>query len=319
MTEADTRTLPYGATALRPHWPDLPEPVRARIEERLGDGVVAVASQGSGFTHGFASRLVYGRGRRAFVKAASDRTSPAIADCYRAEARVVPTLPAGVPAPPLRWTVEEAGWVILCFDDVPGRPPRRPWRPEELTQVLTALTPMAEALTPGPPGLLVPDARDWLSADFGYWGELADDTEPGESRRIADLAALEAEALDAIAGTSVIHCDLRDDNVILGDDGRVWVCDWNWPSRGASWFDLLTVLLSAVVDGYDADALFAAHPLGADVDPDALDAALAGLGGYFVRASQSGPVTTSPHLRTHQSWYAEATMCWLARRQGWHG
>lgn len=319
MTQADERAIPYGATALRPHWPDLPEPIRARIEERLGDVVVAVASQGSGFTHGFASRLVYGRGRRAFVKAASDQTSPVIADCYRAEARVVPTLPAGVPAPALRWTIEEAGWVVLCFDDVPGRPPRRPWEPNELTAVLTALTPMSEALTPGPPALVVPDARDWLVADFGYWRDLADSAEPGDSERVADLAVLEAAALDAIDGTSVIHCDLRDDNVIVGDDGKVWVCDWNWPSRGAPWVDLLTLLLSAAGDGYDADALFAAHPLGADVDPDALDAVLAGLCGYFVRSARSGPVATSPHLRNHQSWYAEATMSWLARRQGWHG
>ncbi|MBM7789272.1 phosphotransferase family protein [Tenggerimyces flavus] len=319
MTEADARAIPYGATALRPHWPDLPEPIRARIEERLGDVVVAVASQGSGFTHGFASRLVYGRGRRAFVKAASDATGPVIADCYRAEARVVPTLPAGVPAPALRWTIEESGWVVLCFEDVPGRPPRRPWEPSELTAVLTALTPMSEALTPGPPALVVPDARDWLAADFGYWRDLADSAEPGDSERIADLAVLEAAALDAIAGTSVIHCDLRDDNVIVGDDGKVWVCDWNWPSRGAPWVDLLTLLLSAAGDGYDADALFAAHPLGADVDPDAVDAVLAALCGYFVRSARSGPDAASPHLRNHQSWYAEATMSWLARRQGWHG
>ncbi|WP_020574584.1 phosphotransferase family protein [Actinopolymorpha alba] len=318
MTAPHAPDLPYGATAQRPLWPDLPEAIQTRIEERLGGKVVAVASQGSGFTPGFASRLVYGRGQRAFVKAASETASPSVADSYRVEARTVPSLPAGVPAPALRWTLEEDGWVVLCFDDVPGRPPMRPWQPRELTDVLTALTDMAQALTPAPAGLVVPEIRDWMGEDFGYWDQLRSEL-PDPDRQVAELAALESGALDGLRGDAVVHCDLRDDNLIIGDDGRVWVCDWNWPSRGAPWFDLLTLLISARGDGYDADALFAVHPLGAGADPDAVDAVLAGLSGYFTGASLQPAVSGSPHLRTHQAWCAQATLSWLAVRRGWVG
>ncbi len=319
MTAPHAASIPHGATAVRPQWSDLPQPVRDLIENRLGGSVVAVSNQGSGFTPGFASRLLDDNGRRAFVKAVSEEASPVIADCYRTESGIVPLLPPGVPAPPLRWTVEDAGWVILGFDDVPGRPPARPWQPAELTQVLTSLTPMAEALTPGPASLVVPDAGDVLREDFGYWRQLADTTSAGSDAQIAELADLDDRSLDALRGDSVVHCDLRDDNVIVGDDGRVWICDWNWPSRGAAWFDLLTLLISVRGDGYDAEALFTAHPLGAEADRAAVDAALAGLSGYFTRASAGPALTTSPHLRTHQSWYAETTLSWLAIRRGWVG
>lgn len=311
--------IPYGATAVRPQWYDLPNLVRARIEERLGGRVVAVTSQDSGFTPGFAARLVVGRRQRVFVKAASAEEAPEIAGAYRVEALTSARLPEDVPAPVLRWTFEEAGWTVLCFDDVPGHPPHRPWRPEELTASLTALTAMARALTPGPPDLVVPEARDWLRDDFGYWIELAGDESGETDPRVAELAALEADALDAVHGHSIIHTDLRDDNVIVGDDGRVWFCDWNWASRGAPWFDLLLLLISARADGYDADALFTAHPLGTDVPADAVDAVLAGLAGYFTRSSLLPSAKGSPYLRAHQASYAAATLSWLAVRRGWVG
>ncbi|SDS69954.1 phosphotransferase family protein [Actinopolymorpha singaporensis] len=333
MTASQAGSVPHGETAVRPQWADLPEPLRDRIAERLGGDVVATASQGSGFTPGFASRLAYGGTgggtgsgtggtRRAFVKAVSADRSPAIADSYRAEARIAARIPSAAPVPALRWTLEEFDWVVLCFDDVPGRPPARPWKPNELTDVLTALTALAEVMTPAPEGLVVPQAGDWLAEDFGYWRRLARASGADGSTvdpQVAELATLEEAAPAALAGDSVVHCDLRDDNVILGDDGRVWFCDWNWPSRGPAWLDLVTVLISACGDGYDATALLSAHPLGENADGDAVDAVLAGLAGYFADSSLQPAVSGSPYLRAHQAWYAQATLSWLALRRGWVG
>jgi hypothetical protein len=35
----------------------------------------------------------------------------------------------------------------------------------------------------------------------------------------------------------------------------------DWPLLGAPWLDLVTLLLAAVGDGLDADAVLATHPL----------------------------------------------------------
>jgi hypothetical protein len=64
-------TVPAAATAQRPSWTELRVEVRERIEAVVGSPVRAAASQGSGYTSGFASRRRLADGRAVFVKAAS--------------------------------------------------------------------------------------------------------------------------------------------------------------------------------------------------------------------------------------------------------
>lgn len=319
-----TTALPFGATANRPDWLDLPEQVRDAITERLGAEVTATANQTAGFSAGFASRLALGgtgdERETVFVKAAAD-DSGSLTDCYRIEGGVVPTLPQGLPVPALRWAFDtefpDAGtWVVLCFDDVPGRPPNRPWQPAELTAALTTVTAMSERFAAAGSVPPVAELGDWRSDGFGYWRALADG-EAEQVERFSDLAALEDEAEQALAGDAVLHGDLRDDNLIVGDDGQIWVCDWNWASRGPVWYDLVTLLVSAHGDGYDANALLAAHPLGDDADPNAIDAVLAGLSGLWLAASTGPALAHSPYLRSVQAWSAEAALSWLAVRRNW--
>ena len=106
----DGRVLPVRATALRPHWADLPASAREAITFRLGSDVISTTSTGIGFTPGFASRLDLADGRRVFVKAASDaddaRSGWGLSEAYREEIRKLRALPADLPAPALLWTVD---------------------------------------------------------------------------------------------------------------------------------------------------------------------------------------------------------------------
>jgi hypothetical protein len=83
--------VPVRATARRPVWTELPAGVRDLVEGRLGAGVVSAHSTGTGFTPGFASRLVLDDGRSVFVKAASSAYDRAhgwpLSDAYRDEVR----------------------------------------------------------------------------------------------------------------------------------------------------------------------------------------------------------------------------------------
>lgn len=124
-------------------------------------------------------------------------------------------------------------------------------------------------------------------------------------------------ALELCAGDTLVHLDLRDDNVIIGDDGRVWICDWNWPAAGAAWVDLVCLLISAYGDGHDADDLLASHPVGSRADGKAVDALLSLLAGYFLTAAEDPVPHWSPYIRLHQRWYADATLGWLSQRRGW--
>ncbi|MFC8449724.1 phosphotransferase [Kitasatospora sp. NPDC057223] len=329
MSDTITPRPHYAATAARPQWTDLPARVRATVGHRLGGAAEAAASAGGGFTPGFAA-LVRGPSGPEFVKAVDAVAHPLIADCYRREAEINRALPPGVPAPRLRWSEESAGWVVLGFDPVPaGRMPADPWRPEELAATLDACAALAEALAEPTPELLALDLLPLQpapgEADFDAWRKLAGGG-PGArllpawfpAGLIDRLAVLESGWVAATAGGAVVHEDLRRDNVVLDGAGRAWICDWNWPRLGASWFDLTLLLATAHADGHDADRLFTAHPAARGAAPEQLDAALAALLGYFLtEGARPDPPSGSPVLRRHQTWSGEVVLRWLAGRRGW--
>ncbi len=321
MTEG-TPLPPPGRTARRLEWRFLPPEVRALVEDHCGSPVVDARSQGGGFTPGFASVLTCADGSRHFVKAASAKAQRPFADSYREEARKLAALPLGVPAARLQWSVDD-DWVVLGLEYVEGRAPRRPWRRLELDRCLDAVERVADVLTPAPPGLALGPIADDLAGFAGHWDELAaappalpSSLPAATAARISEAAALAAAYAEVTAGDTVVHTDLRDDNLLLGDDD-VWICDWNWPVVGAAWLDTVFLLLQPRGDGLDVEPLLAQRRLTCDVPADEVDVTLALLAGFFLRQRDEPVPPSSPYLRQHQAWCAEAAWGWLAERRGW--
>lgn len=227
---------PVGSTGSRQQWPQLPARVRAGIENRLGSPVVGAVNQAGGFSPGLAARVRCADGRRAFVKAVGTRLNPESPDIYRAEARVVRRLPGGVPVPLLRDTYDDGDWVALIFDEIDGRMPHEPWRTDELQRVVEAVTSLSAALTPCPLDDVHPAAEEIRAEMLGYRGLAADppdDLDPWERRHLEQLAELAGSALKHVDGDTLVHFDLRADNILLTDE-RVWFVDWPWAIRGAT-------------------------------------------------------------------------------------
>lgn len=311
--------VPYGATAVRPDWPDLPPTLRAAIEARLGAPIRAATSAGGGFTRAFAAVLETGSGERVFVKAAP--LEEPTAHWYAREAAVTAALPDGVRAARPRWTMTEAGWFVLCLTAVAGHVPRLPWSPAELDAALEAWATAADALAGPAPELAatgLPPLAGIAREEFAWWTEIEAGREPmppGPAwvpERLAELAALERRLPELAAGAGMLHGDLRVDNVLIDGTGDAWLCDWTWPCLGAPWFDAVTLLVTAYASGLDADAALARW----QPPDDGVDAALAGLGGYWLvqAAYDSGG---SPHSRQHRRFSGEQALAWLADRRGW--
>jgi aminoglycoside phosphotransferase (APT) family kinase protein len=306
-------TFPHGRTAQRLEWAHLPRAVRAQIEERCGSPVVEAESQRGGFTPGFASVLTCADGSRHFVKAASTAAQRAFAASYREEARKLRALPESVPAPRILWTVDE-DWVVLGIEYVESRAPRRPWRADELDLCLDALETVARVLTPAPPGLELDPIGDELAAWPAFWETV---------RRRHDLphadeaAALAAGFAGVVSGDTLVHVDVRDDNVLLTTDGRALFCDWNWPAAGAPWLDSLFVLIGPRGDGLDVESVIASRPLLRGVPADHIDRVLALVTGYFLGSAGEPVPPTSPYLRDVQRWQGEVVWDWLCERRAW--
>src|SRR5215831_13648683 len=85
----------------------------------------------------------------------------------------------------------------------------------------------------------------------------------------------------AIAGDTLVHFDIRGDNVLLTAD-RVVVLDWPHASIGAAWADLVFFAPSVAMQGGPAPAELARRypPVAAADDAD-VDAVLAAVAGFF--------------------------------------
>jgi aminoglycoside phosphotransferase (APT) family kinase protein len=178
-----------------------------------------------------------------------------------------------------------------------------------VTRMLDDIAPLMAVV---PPGLEL----DTFADDFGGWEKWLSYVldRDGGSDWLDTVAELASESIERCTGSGMAHLDLRDDNILVGRDGRVWICDWNFPMLGAPWIDLVTVLLSASGDGFDVEPIVAEHSLTRDVDPRSLDALLANLWLYFAHAQDQPVPRHSPHLRDHQRWYGEACTGWLRHR-----
>jgi hypothetical protein len=314
--------------ANRLRWSQLPPRVCAAAEAALGASVVGEVVQSGGFSPGLASRLVLGDGRRVFVKAISAERDPCAPGLYRREIEVMAALaavPAALPVPSLQWSFDDGDWVLLVLDDVEGRMPAEPWRPAELARVLVALERLASALTPAPIAAI--SIVDDLADNYASWRAIAAD--PGlqerldpESRAVLPrLVELECRWGAAACGGTLLHADLRADNVLLtesltGEDPGVVVVDWPYAVTGAPWIDGLLLLVSAAASsGVDPEPLWRDFGPAAGANPAGVDAVLAAAAGDWHYQAMLPAPRNLPTLREHQRAKGGAALTWLRSRR----
>ncbi|RYE75792.1 MAG: hypothetical protein EOO74_09480, partial [Myxococcales bacterium] len=290
--------VPHGRTARRLTWEFLPPGLRQQIEQRLGSPVASHASQDAGFTPGFASLLTGTDGSQVFVKAASRVAQAPFAAAYAEEGRKLRLLDGVVPAPRLLWSLDDE-WVVLGIEAVPHHRPQRPWVEDELVRALDAVEEIADRTTEVPAGLRLTRVYDDQPQLLTGWQTVAA-LEP-DWPHLTESAAL-ARSLSDVPADRFVHADLRDDNILLADDGRTLVCDWNWPGLGPAWLDLVTLLVIAHGDGIDAEAHLAARALTRDVPPEHVDAWLAAIAGFMMEMRERPSPSSSPYLQTHTFW-----------------
>lgn len=317
-------SAPPPATGVRLPWPAVPARVRDAVERQLGARVIEAVSQPGGFSPGVAARLRLADERRAFVKAVGPDANPDTPRIYRREAQIAAALPPAAPAPPLLWTYDEgeAGWVVLLFADIDGRQPAHPWRPDELERVLAALAELGAALTPSPlPEALARTASEAFAGHIRGWRQLRDEQpaelaalDPWAAAHLQTLVELEGRSPAAVAGDTLLHFDVRADNVLLTDE-RVWFVDWPHARIGAAWVDALALAPSvAMQGGPPPEEVLARHPAAAGADPEAITAAVVALAGYFTQRGLQPPPPGLPTVRAFQAAQGVVARQWAARR-----
>ncbi|MFE7462440.1 hypothetical protein ACWFMI_24625 [Nocardiopsis terrae] len=301
-------------------WADLPEHARAAFTREFTT-VVGEDRKLGGYSPGLASVLHMEDGRSVFVKGINAARTPGGPDLYRRERDVMGVLPAGLPAPALLWHFDDGDWVLLAFTAVEGRTPRIPWRADDLNLVVTALADMAEWCTPSDAPVV--SAVEDIGADgfHTHWRDLVSGTlhadvellPPWARENLHLLAELEEGWEKGADGDTLLHMDLRSDNILITSGGVEFV-DWPWAAKGTAWLDMAQFLPTAVPQGVDAEAVWRDFPPGRDADPTAVNRVLAGIaGGYLVGAQKPAPPGI-PHLRDDGYRWGEAALDWLRAR-----
>ncbi|MFI5910483.1 phosphotransferase family protein [Dactylosporangium sp. NPDC051541] len=294
------------ASGVRIGWAQLPNRVRAAVADVLGAPVTAAVSQPGGFSPGTADRVVTADGRRAFVKAVGLELNPRSPALHRAEAGVVGALPPGLPIPALLGAYDDGDWVALVFEDVDGRHPHTPWRDDEVAAALEALRTLAVPAS-GLPSLLAETTED-----FAGWRALAADPpaalDPWAAAHLDLLMKLADRGHAALAGDTLVHADVRADNLLVRPDGSVVVVDWPWACLGPSWFDTLTLVLNIrLYGGVIGDEVI-------DGDPAELTGCIAGLAGMFTDRARRPAPPGLPTVRRFQQDQADVLLAWLRER-----
>jgi Ser/Thr protein kinase RdoA (MazF antagonist) len=293
--------------------------VRSAVEQVCGSPVVEARTQPGGFSPGAAARVACADGSRYFVKAVSAEVNQRSVRIHRQERDVLTALEpvilaAGLPVPRLRGSVDLDSWVALILDDVDGRHPAEPWNPGELSRVAAALDRLSEALTPAP--IAVPAIGEKYARAFTGWRRLAqsprqDSLDPWSRARLDHLATLEATWEARTAGDTLLHTDVRADNILL-TGGDVVIVDWPHACRGAAFVDHVFFAPSVAMQGGPEPAdLLALSAAGRSADPQQLTAAVCALGGYFTYQSLQPPPAGLPTVRAFQAAQGEVTRRWL--------
>lgn len=294
----------------RPAWAELPAGLRSRIEEALDAAVTVAESRPGGWSPGSADRVLLADGRRAFVKTASADVNAVTVRLHRREAEVLRMLHGAGTAPGLLAVVDEPPWFAVLVEDVDGRHPD-PRGVGDTVAVLDAVGRLPAAI----PGLAA--LEEDLAPFAEAWTRLAEDglaMLPEVARQpLPILDRLARRAPELLAGDSVVHGDLRLDNVLIDAAGRARIIDWPSAARGVRWFDGVTYLLD--VRGQGGDPLpHLDHPVFAEASRQGIDALLALLAGYFFDSARRPPVPGLEGIRGFQRFQGEVVLDWLQER-----
>jgi hypothetical protein len=242
-------------------------------------------------------------GRRLFAKVG---TTELVAGWLRTEHRAYREIAA--PAMPRLEGWADGAVPVLLLEDLSDAHWPPPWDAGLVDRVLTTLETVAGLPCPAwaPP-------IEGMTHIFSSWSTVADDPGPFLGLGIVSARWLEAalpllvanERPAELAGSALLHLDIRSDNVCFTSDRTVLV-DWNLAARGNPLFDVAAWLPSLSFEGGPA-------PEEVSAEAGVFAAAMAG---YLCARAPMPTIPDAPHVRRVQLEQASVALPWAARRLG---
>jgi hypothetical protein len=278
--------------------------LRSRLEALLGRRIVTARPAVGGYT--CALRLVLGLddGSSCFAKAAASTDT---ATWLRAEHHFYAHA-RGSFLPRHIASQDDAQTPLLILEDLSSADWTPRWTAERVHAVKVAIGGTARLDVPALPPL------EQIDALRSGWADVAHNPQPFLALGLASaswlrrtlpslISATEQARLD---GDSVLHADLRSDNLCFRADGSVVLIDWNSACRGNARFDLAAWAPSLASEG-------GPHPEEVAGDVPELAALLAG---FFASRAGLPVIADAPRVREVQKSQLRHALPWAARALG---
>jgi hypothetical protein len=271
-----------------------------RIERLAGKSITRTEAVQGGYTPATRLRVFFTDGSTLFAKIG---TTPLTAEFLRHEKPVYESLTGSFIPRFIGWD-DDGRHPILLIEDLSDAHWPPPWLDSQIRQIVDTLPAVWNS---SPPDL--PKLTD-LTYVFDGWHQISDDPEPFLSLQLATETwlksalptLLEVDGREIVDGRSLLHLDLRSDNVCI-DSGRVILIDWNLACIGNARFDLGAWLPSLEAEG---------GPLPESIMPDSGDIA-ALVSGFFASRAGLPMIPDAPHVRQIQLVQLKTALPWVVR------
>lgn len=281
--------------------------IERRLKKLTGTAVAELARvQGRGFTPAGRFLVRFADGKRAFAKVAVNEDT---AEWLRSELRVYSQVEG--PFLPRFLGFEEGEMPLLLIEDLSDAVWPPPWPTGSVAAVRSALEQIAATDPPAD----VPSIEIYYDELTSGWRLVEEDPAPFLSLGVCSPEWLEAAlpslegAVEAapLAGGSLLHFDVRSDNVCITGERAVLV-DWNWACVGNPVLDLAAWLPSLQLESGAAPE---------ETLPGGAEGFAALLAGFWAaRAGLPPPPAAAPGLRELQRAQLEVALAWAARALG---
>lgn len=317
----------------RPAWPDVPPDIVLCLEKTIGQKIIGadIASGGYGPSAAFIAKTAAGKfffikgthpgqdahGFKALEQEiAAYQASPEIAEV---SPRYLGRVDQG----------DDDDWHLAVFDFVLGAHTPLPWNESKMVAVFDVLKKIH-----GAQPSLAPVSQDSFMKDFisgkGGWHRIFNEERPRKnflslfkdqemaldwlSSSLPALIAATEDAQNLGGVTGIIHGDLRSDNILFDQNGRVFLIDWTNACIGPVILDLAFFISGlAAESGIPAQKLLEIYQdrTGFSFTCRDIGCALAAVSGYYAVSAGKAVPPRLPQLRWVQKQHLWGSLCWL--------
>ncbi|WP_414943114.1 phosphotransferase [Amycolatopsis sp. cmx-11-32] len=230
-------------------WDDLPDVVRMKVQDHIGEVASATANT-DGQTSDVAATLDLASGEKVFLKGVcgisrrmrflrNEATAGDIALGLSPEVLFHEDI-----------TVGNDDWFVVGFEHVTGRAANLAPSSIDFPLIAATVSRIAELPANGFRSL-----RDrWSGGES--WQTLADespDTVAAMSTPVDQLIKWEQMAPELVHGDRLVHTDLHKDQFIIDGDSKVHVIDWGFPGAGQPWIDSAFLTIRLIGTGHNPE------------------------------------------------------------------